>query len=151
MKTGSRQASGIRCSRCSRLWGKFSSNIRISRISSVSRSRSLIFFPSVMNSSSIVRFAAYSVMQRSAMDLRILSNPSFCSSHWSIFLSASKIYPSCPLAKELFSSNCSSLALLRGVMFPPLTNDICPVSSETTMTSASVSSEIPMAALCLMP
>ena len=34
---------------------------------------------------------------------------------------------------------------------PSLTNEISPVSSETTITSASVSSDIPTAALCLIP
>ena len=37
------------------------------------------------------------------------------------------------------------------VSSPPWTNDTPPVSSETTTTSASVSSVIPIAALCLMP
>src|SRR6185369_1877524 len=37
------------------------------------------------------------------------------------------------------------------VIFPPETNEIEPVSSDTTITSASTSSVRPMAALCLVP
>lgn len=40
---------------------------------------------------------------------------------------------------------------LIGVTVPPLTKEMLPVSSDTTIASASVSSVMPMAALCLIP
>ena len=124
--------------------GKFSSNIRIRRISSVSRWRRWIWFPSVQNSSCSTRAVAYSVEQRAAMAARTLSKPIFASS-----LASIRFYSSLVIREP--SSWRSSFISCTVWISPPRTKLTLPVSSETTMISASVSSLRPMAARWRIP
>ena len=132
--------------------GKLSSNIIISLISSVRRRRLRIFPGFAEKCSLAVLSAAYEVEHLSDMICLMRSNPIFCSSLVSIvvFLS-SKSFSPYSSDNDVLSSSFNSLMFWIGVTLPPFTNDIRPVSSETTTTSASVSSVMPMAALCLIP
>ena len=132
--------------------GNPSSNIMMSLISSVSRRRFLIVLGFVVKISVPAFSAAYDVEHLSDMICLMRSNPIFCSNLVSmdIFLS-SKSFPPYSSDSDVLKSSLSSFMFCMAVTLPPLTNEILPVSSDTTIASASVSSVIPMAALCLIP
>ena len=123
--------------------GNPSSNIMMSLISSVSSSLFLIIDVFVEKVSVAVLSAAYAVEHLSAMIFLTLSKPIFCSNLLSI--------PVIPYPNDSPSNSFNSFIFCILVTFPPLTNEMFPVSSDTTTTSASLSSVIPIAALCLIP
>ena len=142
--------------------GKLSSNIMMRRISSVRSSLLRMCDGLVEKVSVAVLSAAYAVEHLSEMICLMRSNPIFCSSLLSIvlFFSSKSFSPICAVPvtgygnyspKAVFRRSFSSLMLLIGVTLPAVTNDTFPVSSETTIASASVSSVMPIAALCLIP
>ena len=123
--------------------GNESSNIMMSLISSV-RSRRFLICDALFEKVSVAaRSVAYTVEHLSDMICLIRSNPIFCSNLTSI--------PAISYPSDSPNRSLSSLMLLICFTCPALTNAIFPVSSETTITSASVSSVIPIAALCLIP
>ena len=134
--------------------GKLSSNIMIRRISSVRSSLFLICEGLVEKVSVAVLSAAYAVEHLSEMICLTLSNPIFCSSRVSMnfFLVSNSFSPGYFSSSiEVLRRSFNSLMFWIGVTLPPLTNEILPVSSETTMTSASYISVMPIAALWRIP
>ena len=130
--------------------GNPSSNIMMSLISSVSIRRLRISPALLENTSAAVLSAAYVVEHLSDIMLLILSNPIFCSNLVSMFFNFYILVYYCSPIDSVRRS-LSSLMFWIDVTCPAFTNDIFPVSSETTTTSASLSSVIPIAALCLIP
>ena len=132
--------------------GKPSSNIMISRISSVRSRRLRIWASFVENVSAAVLSAAYVVEHLSDMICLMRSNPIFCSSLVSMNVClSSKSFSPYSFDNEALNNSFNSLMFCIGVTLPLFTKDTLPVSSDTTTTSASVFSVMPIAALCLMP
>ena len=113
----------------------------MSRISSVRRSRNMISAPSREICSAATLRTAYCVAHLADIFSRTLSNPIFCS----------KTIAPLPYLNEFSMARRSSVMLPIVWICPSETNEMSPVSSDTTMTEASETSDMPIAARWRMP